>query len=572
MLKLPHLKKNKVTFVFAFLLLIVVCPLFIPGLSPGMDWVYHIVRVESLKEGLINHEFPVKIHSLPLNGYGYGSGLFYPQVFLYLPAILRVLGFSIDLANKVFIFLLFFAKILVSYHVGRYITKNKFVSVCVTMMLVLSPLALFKSYMLLSYGDMVGEIFSPLVICGVYNLVYEDFDKPYLIGLGFLGLIFSHVISSMMMAIAVLFIVLFNLKKVILDKKKISKLLLVIVIDALISAFIWCPIIEQMITGKFFVSQPWPDFVKRSKLFEMCVLYLSPYLPKWLIITMLVVTTGLIAFFIFKFVDMVKSKAADCIQKKFVLDLTFSNVILLIMMTDIFPSFLIEKIFGFLQFTSRFFYIVDIFLAFSVPIGLCLCLGKNINKVKVFLGFFFALFFVDVIMFACTFKFPKVITDEVIRHETTLSEDTIYFEDGRVFSYDVGWGKEYVPLDTDITLLNQKDVVVTDKGKEIFSDRTGNSLSFSVDNIKSEYFDIPRLYYKGYEAIAEDQSGQKYKLEVVKGNNGLARVISNGSEYKKIEIAYVGTCLLKISQIISICATVLILCFFVFYRRVKNNF
>lgn len=559
-------------FVFAFLLLIVVCPLFIPGLSPGMDWVYHIVRVESIKEGLINHEFPVKIHSLPINGYGYGSGLFYPQVFLYFPAFLRVIGLSIDLANKFFIFLVFCAKIFISYHVGKYISKSKFVSVCVTMMLVLSPLALFKSYMLLSYGDMVGEIFSPLVICGVYNLVYEDFDKPYLIGLGFLGLIFSHVISSVMMAIAVVLIVLFNLKKVILDKKKIGKLLLVIVIDVLLSAFIWCPIIEQMITGKFFVSQPWPDFVRRSKLFNMCVLYLSPYLPKWLIITMLTVVTGLIVFFIVRFINMIKSKAANCIQKKFVLDLTFSNVILLIMMTDIFPSFLIEKVFGFLQFTSRFFYIVDIFLAFSVPIGLCLCLGKNINKVKVFFGIFFALFVVDVIMFACTFKFPKVITEEIVKHETTLSDDTIYYEDERVFSYDVGWGKEYIPLDTDITLLNKKDIVVSDEGRKILSKRTGNSLSFCVNNLKSEYFDVPRLYYKGYEAVAENANGQKCKLEVIKGDNGLTRVLSNGGEYEKIKVTYVGTSFFKISQVVSICTAALILIFLVFNRRVKNNF
>lgn len=554
-----------------FLLVVVSLPLLIPGLSPGVDWLFHIVRVESIKEGLLAHEFPVKIHSLPINGYGYGNGLFYPQVFLYIPALLRVIGLNIDLSNKIFIFMLFCARFYTSYYAAKYISKNKFCSVCVTMMLLLSPLALYKVYMLLSYGDIIGQVFSPLVMCGLYNLIYEDFDKPHLIGIGFLGLVYSHIISSVMMAMAVVFIICFNLKSVIFDLKKIKKLLLVVTCDVLLSAFIWVPLVEQMITGRFFVSYPWSNFEEQSKLFKMCIYFLSPYLPIWFILLAIVVIVTLVTFFLRKFIKLVKEKAPKSREKKFVLDLTFSNVIFLILVTDVFPWRFFKNLFGFMQFTSRFFYIIDIFFCFCIPIGIYLSFGKSINKVKTFFRIFLILLVADVGLFMCLFERPQVVSDQFIQTQTEVNEETICFDRGRVFTYDVGWGKEYVPADTDITLLTEKDIVISDKMFRINSVRNGNSLEFLPVGICSKYFDVPRFYYKGYKAVGIDENDNIENLTITKGYNGLVRVNSDGHSYKKIKVWYEGTMMFRVSELISLGTFMTLLILFILKKQ-KNIF
>ena len=76
-----------------WLLLLLVCTLIISQPCFGMqfasgdDTIFHMNRIEGIKEGLLAGQFPVRIHGYQLNGYGFASGIFYPDIFLYFPAI-----------------------------------------------------------------------------------------------------------------------------------------------------------------------------------------------------------------------------------------------------------------------------------------------------------------------------------------------------------------------------------------------------------------------------------------------------------------------------------------------------
>lgn len=54
-----------------------------------------------IKEGILAGEFPTKVYSFALNGWGYGASMFYQDYLLYLPALLRVFRVDISCAYKI---------------------------------------------------------------------------------------------------------------------------------------------------------------------------------------------------------------------------------------------------------------------------------------------------------------------------------------------------------------------------------------------------------------------------------------------------------------------------------------
>ena len=77
-------------------------PLLWRGVYDGHDLFFHLNRIEGIANGLRNGQFPVRIHSSTLLGYGYAAPEFYPELFLYLPALLRNLGVSLCACVRVF--------------------------------------------------------------------------------------------------------------------------------------------------------------------------------------------------------------------------------------------------------------------------------------------------------------------------------------------------------------------------------------------------------------------------------------------------------------------------------------
>lgn len=58
----------------------------------GQDLAFHLGRIEGIAEGLRGGQLPVRINPVQLGGYGMPTEIFYPNLFLYLPALLRLAG------------------------------------------------------------------------------------------------------------------------------------------------------------------------------------------------------------------------------------------------------------------------------------------------------------------------------------------------------------------------------------------------------------------------------------------------------------------------------------------------
>lgn len=86
---------------------------------------FHQNRVEGLALAIKNNDWFPKINYFFLGGYGYASSLFYPDAYLYLPALLRVLGLSFVASMAIFVFAVNLATFSLTYYAGRLMALSK---------------------------------------------------------------------------------------------------------------------------------------------------------------------------------------------------------------------------------------------------------------------------------------------------------------------------------------------------------------------------------------------------------------------------------------------------------------
>ena len=107
------------------LLIFVSCiPLLFHGLNDTYDVPTHLLRIEGLKEALLSGQFPARIHPIQTYGYGYASSIFYPELFLYFPALLRICSLTIVAAFKIFVVAVNAATVLIAFFSFKGIFKE----------------------------------------------------------------------------------------------------------------------------------------------------------------------------------------------------------------------------------------------------------------------------------------------------------------------------------------------------------------------------------------------------------------------------------------------------------------
>ena len=90
--------QNEKKYLVLFLLILTtigVLPILMSGIPYGGDLNFHLKRIEAIALNIKENKIGYPIYFNYLNNYGYGSGLFYPDIFLYIPAFFNILGISL---------------------------------------------------------------------------------------------------------------------------------------------------------------------------------------------------------------------------------------------------------------------------------------------------------------------------------------------------------------------------------------------------------------------------------------------------------------------------------------------
>lgn len=538
-----------------FVVSIMLC--FYPYLKPGVfgdldsDAAYHLSRIESLAETLRNHVFPVKVHSSLCYGYGYGTGFFYSNCFLYLPAILIILGFDLGTAYKIFLLLIMIITYITGFYSTWKLTRHLYASAAVGGLILLSPSMISTTYYISSLGHTMAMPFIILCVTGLY-IILERNEKPWIFIAGFWGLIMAHTITLVLTFGICFIMVLCYSSKLIKNPVILKRLIFSVVMVAGMSASYWAPMLEQYNVQQYKVSQPWTNVT--DNVLGIGIFFESGYGPG-------IFVSACLLFIIFYLIWGVIRKRN--IEK---IDFILTGLAVLLsclVMCDWFWN-VFKNILNFIQFPFRLFYLITVLVILE--------LGIIISRIKIkeclmILLIAFIIFintgivyydFSDVFKGERAFFVDRKITDEV---------------------RGVGAGEEWLPIDCSGTNFENGEKAIADDGSGADGSKEAGDTVFNVYvDLNKQYYDIPYVYYYGYRAYLTEENGTVTELEVRKSENqdGKVRVLMPEDKIGvgKITIAYRKTFVQKISYLISILFYLIVISFLVHKicpKLLKNN-
>lgn len=137
------------------------------------DIYFHILRIESAKEAILNGIFPLKISPLYLDGMGYGVGFFYSYTFILPAALFNILGLSIITSYKLYLFLCTFLSGLSMYYCINKIQKSEKLSLITSILYLLCSYKIIDTIYRGAIGEVLSFIFIPFVVFGIFNIIYN---------------------------------------------------------------------------------------------------------------------------------------------------------------------------------------------------------------------------------------------------------------------------------------------------------------------------------------------------------------------------------------------------------------
>lgn len=497
----------------------------------GDDYHFHQNRIEglamSLKHGLL---FP-KVSYFFIGGYGYASSLFYPDFYLYVPAILRVFGFSLAASFIIFAIWINLGTFILSYVSGRYMKLSKVKSYLFSLLYTLSIYRLQDFFNRQAIGELLAMGFFPVVLASLYLLKNGDEKKWFLLTIGMTGIGLAHFISLEILSIFIGLYILFHAKRFI-KKEIIIAIAKATGVTILLLAFYLVPVFEQMKHVTFQVTSN-PLTLISDKSYSLGELLTNSYKNSVfhassanigvLLLVGLIIYTGML----FK---------RDLPNR----ELIILALLFMFMTTNLFPWQLFDQTpINTIQFPWRFLSIVTLLLAYLVA-------NDDFGLFKKFPSS--QIILVLVVLLGVGLYEKESIDTEGKRILSHQSYD-------QTNSYYIGAGHEYLPKEVDYDTIkkNKKRKVVYNPDKIVVKDvkMTFDSVSFDYQtkNTSKVTVTIPFIYYYGYQAKIVSNGKEITTPAVLNEKNGLVDI--QVSEKGSVSISYHATWAQKISASIS---------------------
>lgn len=200
-------------------------PLLWSGVYNGHDLLFHLNRIEGIAAGMRAGQFPVRIHASTLLGYGYASSQFYPELLMYIPAVMRNLGVSLAASVRVFEMMIHLAAAAVCYFSCRSMMKDRDIALGATVLYVLCPYRLSNIYVRATLGESLAMIFFPLLILAMVEVLTRNERKWPLLAAAMTGIFMSHLLSTMFAAALCTLAALCCARRLIAEPKRILAIL-----------------------------------------------------------------------------------------------------------------------------------------------------------------------------------------------------------------------------------------------------------------------------------------------------------------------------------------------------------
>ena len=537
-------------------------------LAAGHDALFHLLRIEGLAQALRGGAgWPQPVYALLCGGYGYAAGLFYPDVLLLPAALVRAAGVGPELAFK-FAFL-FYALLaaLTAYAAGRGITRSHRGGLLLMVLYSLSQYHFANLFIRSALGEVQAMAFLPLVVWGLYDLTEQGFQKPWVLGAGFAGLLLTHTISLTLCGLFAVGWCLCRLPRL-LHPRILARLAAAAGVCLLLGCYYWAPMLEQFGSDTFRVTTR-PLTALRFNTVPLAD-YLNPGNYQAPGVTGFVLPLAAAALLL----SARRRGSAAAGDRRLAAALLAAGVLLgLAPLAGVFPWQLLDKTFlTSVQFPWRLNMLSQFCLSLAVALPGAALLqpaknaaapGKDAAPARRWLpAAAVALAFgVSALGFGFQWGSLPALVNYPDNYFTSQRGETFYLV-----------GQEWVPDGVDITAFAfEPDAQYTDvRGAHTGAYRPNGAFTFAFDGTPGLY-GIPKLYYKGYTARWQGADGQSLTLPLHKDGAGRVELsVPAGLGAGTVTVRYTGTAVQHASAAVSL-LTALGLAGWVFARRKKTT-
>lgn len=167
------------------------------------DLPYHIYRIEELVNNIKHGNIYPYFYTYKFSKIGFPLGIFYPQITLIPIAFLVIMTGNYLIGIYLGIFFYTFLAVLFTYIVARKFKYTRIQSIFSAILYCFCTYRTIDAFTRFAFGEFVAMTFLPLVVYGLYAIMYGNYkDWPFLT-LGFSGILFSHYLSTVICGLIV---------------------------------------------------------------------------------------------------------------------------------------------------------------------------------------------------------------------------------------------------------------------------------------------------------------------------------------------------------------------------------
>lgn len=513
------------------------------------DGVQHICRLIGTWQTLQEGQFLPMIMSKYLNGFGYSWNIFYSPLTAYAPLLFKIFNISFVNSFKLFLFVVTYLSGLAMYKctlsfINKDDEKSKIIASFSAILYMFAPYRLTDMYIRMAVSELTSFIFIPIIFEGLNNILSKN-KKSYKLAWGTIGLILTHTVVTMYMAIIcfiyVAIVIIFKIKNKESVKKQIIEIIKNLAFALVVTSFYLVPLVEHYFATSYEVFVPGRmqriDVLKALKV-KFHELFLTTSNQTMIYEIGLAQVVGLIITpFIYKKLD----------KKLKVTYTTFLvlGVMLSIMTLTIFPFEKLPSFLTMIQFTFRLLEFTAFFFSFIVAINYGTILkGFNIKDLIV----------LNLIVVLLTTVYTSKLKWGLPYDEQTLTQNpkTLTSQTGRVHAGMASM--EYMPskmFNNKNYVVNRKDepVIVNSNKTTIKSyEKNDSKLKIKLENAEAgTVIELPYTYYLGYRIY---ENGKEIKY--TESDYGFVQITLSKDGDVTIESKYLGTNAMLISFAVSV--------------------
>lgn len=559
-------------------------PLFFDKLIIGHDTIIQLLRLEGIKDGYLAGQLPVKVEPTFCGGYGYAFSIFYGSLFYNIPALLRLMGFSIQFSYKIYVALINIATVLISYYSFFVMLKNKKNAVIASVLYSLSVYRFYDLYQRGAVGEYTAMTFLPLIAVGLWKIYISPDDKNLrkmwvMPVIGFWGVIQSHVLSTEIYGAFTLLLCLVMFKKT-FKKDRFIVLLKIVLISAVLNANYLLPFLECFMLDNLYIKHDsYVEVLIGMPITHIFKFYTGKSSSSYYIVDGGLGCTSIIVIIMLVYAGVKKYFSEDSRRKLWITGII--SLVSVILASSIIPwmkmtNFLdagtsnetvsklmhaVSRVFKTVQFPVRYVTVgAFVFIMFTCIVIFC---KKNDKVLKAATGLIFA---ITVVQF--------VWLSAVMMKNGNLDTRYAISPTDKDFTFNLG-GFEYMPLRDDDgipymnMLMENEECQTTNAEISNYSKYLTNiNVHIKTGAASTGMVEFPLLYYRGYKAV-DVNTGEELLVYNSTSSARLAVIVPEDYD-SDVKVYYAGKTTWHIAEVVSAMMMVFIILYSA-YLAMKNR-